>query len=175
MGMSSRPIAVTWDASPEAVSAALSRAIVEERYEDAGDDTVTGWRAFGVVDGRTVDIRMTSIGAPGTSGYGLVVNVRGELIEDHGGTRLMGRADATDRGLERWIIPIMLVFLTALPVVAVAVQDGPLAALAAAALLFAVVLVPGWLLATFVISIASRSYLSVAPRLEAVLACLGTQ
>ena len=56
MGLSpTRPFEVIWDASPEAVASELSRAIAEQRYEDAGDATKVAWRAAGRIDGRSLD------------------------------------------------------------------------------------------------------------------------
>ena len=165
-----RPVAVTWDASPDAVASALSRAIGEQRYEDAGDDTVTSWRATGSVDGRIVDIRMTTVGAPGSSGYGIALDVRGELLDDGAGTRLRANASVP---AYRWVLPLiagMWVVLAASTALFVVDRIGPLAAL----VVFAVVLSVVWLLFTVLNGRLNGYILGAIPRVETVLARLGT-
>ena len=171
MGMTvTRPVEVSWGASPDAVGAALSRAIAERRYEDAGDDTAARWRATGTVDGRNVDLRMTTAGAPGVSGPGIALAVRGELVPGDGGTRLVARASVPRRRQELPVFAGICIFLAAV----VAVGIGSEAGLPATLIIFGIVLALNWTFMTVVNGRLNQSLLPATPQVEAVLTRLGT-
>jgi hypothetical protein len=171
MGMTvTRPLEVSWDASPDAVAAALSRAIAERRYADAGDDTAAHWRAMGTVDGRNVDLRTTTAGAPGVSGPGIALAVRGELVPDNGGTRLVASASVPRRRQELPLFAGICIFLAAV----VAVGIGSAAGLPATLIIFGIVLALNWTFMTVVNGRLNQSLLPTTPQVEAALTRLGT-
>jgi hypothetical protein len=165
-----RPIDVTWDAPASTVASALEHAIAEPRYDDAGHSDWPFWRAFGSVTDHAVDLRMIAYQAPEMPSFGFGLQVRGDLLPDHGGTRLMGSAFVPLSPWEKPLIAGMSLWLAGFPAVLVALEIGVVQGLG----LFVAVLAAVLLVWAIMLRLGSNSYLGAAPQVEAVLASLGT-
>jgi len=163
----SRSVSAGWDVPPDAVAAAIGRAIDEERYEDAGHPTWSLWLVRGSVGGRRLDLVIDARSEPGRihMQYPLALEVRGELVPQGTGTRLVGRA-TTPASKWDWPIAVGLGLVLAAPLLlfgtVASLAAFVLAAVVAAALYVAL---KRW---------GDRQYLAALPQVEAVLERVGT-
>ena len=163
----SRSVSAGWDVPPDAVAAAIGRAIAEERYEDAGHATWSLWLVRGSVGGRRLDLLIDAHSEPGRihTQYPLTLEVRGELVPQGTGTRLVGRA-TTPASKWDWPIALSLGLVLAAPLLLFGTVEG-----LAVFLLADVVTTAGFVALK---RLADRQYLAALPQVEAVLERVGT-